>query len=329
MAGGRSLERVVRLVDHAKFQRRGLAQDLLDLGGVLQPRQLNGDPIDALARHLRLGHCELGAVQAVAQNDDVLLHGIVLPVLDFLRREHELERRRAIDRHIGQIEVAVVGEDGRLALAAAVVVAEQHAHAVRRIVHLNILIRNARASQRGAEILFPVVELLLHGAGHVDLIHEVDAAPQVEAELQRVQAEVAHPIGYARGLRERDGEVVLPGFRDDVARLQLVLLGGEAQCQTALIQEGSRRLDALRLEQSLDVGAVGRQHRGAVARQLQRAFLAEQIREAPGKSRSRARSQRAQSSSAGRKSCALDRPLGEKLRNLEFLQLDVHAVRDL
>src|ERR1700733_5538764 len=45
--------------------------------------------------------------------------------------------------------------------------------------------------------------------------------------------------------------------------------------------------------------------------------------------RARPRSRPAPSSSGDRKSCALDRPLGQELRYLMLLQLDVHTVRDL
>ena len=45
---------------------------------------------------MRFGHRKLRAVEAVAQNDDVLLHGVVLPVANLLRGQHQLQRRRAV-----------------------------------------------------------------------------------------------------------------------------------------------------------------------------------------------------------------------------------------
>jgi hypothetical protein len=124
-------------------------------------------------------------------------------------------------------QVAVVGEDGRLALGEAVGVAKQHPHPVRGIVHLHVLIGHARIAQRGAKILLVVVEQLLDRALHVDLIHEVDAAAQIQAQLQRAQAEIAHPFRNARGLRQRDGELIGTRLGDDVARLQLILLAAK------------------------------------------------------------------------------------------------------
>ena len=85
VAGARRLERIVGLVDHAEFERRGLAENLLHFGRVLQTGQLDRDLVDALARDLRLRHRELRAIQAVAQDHDVLLDRVILAFLDLLR----------------------------------------------------------------------------------------------------------------------------------------------------------------------------------------------------------------------------------------------------
>ena len=98
VSGRSGLERVAVLIDHAKLERRGLAEDFFDFGGILQTGQLDGDSIDALARHLGFRHREFGAVEAVAQNHDVLLHRVVLALLDLLRCQLQLEGRCAIDR---------------------------------------------------------------------------------------------------------------------------------------------------------------------------------------------------------------------------------------
>ena len=151
--------------------------------------------------------------------------------------------------------------------------------AIRRVVHLHVLIGNPGGAQRSAKVLLAMVELLLHRARDVDLVDEVDAAAKVEAELQRTQAQVAHPLRHARSLRQRNGELVGLRLGNHVARLQLVLLAAEAQRQAALIQECPARRDTLGLEQLLDARAIGRRDDRAVARQLQRTLLAEQIRQ--------------------------------------------------
>ncbi len=120
-----------------------------------------------------------------------------------------------------------------------------------------------------------MVEHLLHRALDVDLVDEVDAAAQVETELQRIESEVAHPLGDARGLRKRDRELVGPRLGDDIPRLQLILFAGEAQGQPALVEKGAARRDPLVLQQLFDGGAVCRRHDRPIAGELQRALFAE------------------------------------------------------
>jgi hypothetical protein len=163
------------------------------------------------------------------------------------------------------------------ALRLRVGVAEQHPHAVCRIIHLHVLIGDVPGAQRSAKVLLPVIEQLFHGTRDVHLVHEVHAAAQVETELQRAQAEPAHPVRNAGGLGECDRELAGTRFGDHVACLELVLLAGEAQRQTPLLQEHAGRLDALRPEQLLDAGAVGILNGGAIARQLQGILLAEHV----------------------------------------------------
>ncbi len=119
------------------------------------------------------------------------------------------------------------------ALLERVGVAKQHPHPVQRIVDQHVLIGHAGVAQRGAKVLLVVIEQLLDGALHVNLIHQVDAAPQVEAEFQRTESDVAHPFRNPRRLRQGDGEFVGTRFADDVACLQLILLAAEAQRQTS------------------------------------------------------------------------------------------------
>ena len=93
MSSGGSLGGIVRLVHHAKLERRGLAEDLLHFGGILQAGQLDRDSVHAFARHLRLGDGEFRAVQAVAQDHDVLLDGVILALLDLRIGELQFESR--------------------------------------------------------------------------------------------------------------------------------------------------------------------------------------------------------------------------------------------
>jgi hypothetical protein len=60
-----------RVVDHADFQGRGAAEDVLGLGRVLHARQLDDDAVGALLLDHRLGDAEF--VDPVVQGGDVLL----------------------------------------------------------------------------------------------------------------------------------------------------------------------------------------------------------------------------------------------------------------
>ena len=124
-----------------------------------------------------------------------------------------------------------------------------------------------------------MVELLLYRARDIDLVDEIDAAAQVQAQFQRTQAEIPHPLGHPRSLRQRNGELIGLRLGNHVARLQLVLFAVKAQRQAALFQECSARRDAFGLEQLLDARAIGRRDDRAIARELQRTLFAEQIRQ--------------------------------------------------
>ena len=96
LAGQRLLERAGVLVDHADFERRGAAEDVLGARGVLHAGQLHDDAVGALLLDDRLGDAEL--VDAVAQDRDVLLDRAVLDALLRLglqRRDRAAGRRRA------------------------------------------------------------------------------------------------------------------------------------------------------------------------------------------------------------------------------------------
>jgi hypothetical protein len=60
-----------RVVDHADFQGRGAAEDVLGLGRVLHAGQLHDDAVGALLLDDRFGDAEF--VDPVVQGGDVLL----------------------------------------------------------------------------------------------------------------------------------------------------------------------------------------------------------------------------------------------------------------
>ena len=80
----------------------------------------------------------------------------------------------------------------------------------------------------------------------VDLVDEVDAAAQIEAEAHRLQADAPHPARRARHARQSDQVVARSPFDDGVARRGLLLRVGEAHHQPVLLEVRGFRRDFLR-----------------------------------------------------------------------------------
>ena len=97
------LRHIVLRVDKTEFEGRYLAEQILDLGGVLHARQLHGDTIEALPLHDGLGDTEF--VDAVTQRGEVLRDRVVLTFLDLRRSQHELDDRPrgSLEARDGQI----------------------------------------------------------------------------------------------------------------------------------------------------------------------------------------------------------------------------------
>src|SRR5574343_1369326 len=88
VAGQRRFQRAGRVVDHADFQRRGAAEDVLGLGGVLHAGQLDDDAVGTLLLDHRLGDAEF--VEPVVQGRDVLLEGEFAEILQGDRKSTRL-----------------------------------------------------------------------------------------------------------------------------------------------------------------------------------------------------------------------------------------------
>ncbi len=104
----RRLERAGFVVDHADFERRGAAEDVLGARRVLHAGQLHDDAVGALLLDDRLGDAEL--VDAVAQDLDVLLDRAVLDALLRLGLQARDEPQVAAGAALGvaQREVGIV-----------------------------------------------------------------------------------------------------------------------------------------------------------------------------------------------------------------------------
>ena len=90
------------MIDQPKLDGGCCGEYLVEAIRIAHARQLNHNPIDALALHQRLGHAEF--VHAVTQGGDVLLDGEVLSCLD-LRFRHAHTQRLTVaaveDEHVG------------------------------------------------------------------------------------------------------------------------------------------------------------------------------------------------------------------------------------
>ena len=67
------------------FQRRGTTENILGLGGILNPGQLHHDAVFALLLNDRLGDTQL--IDAIMQGGDVLFHQITLDTLQLFRAQ--------------------------------------------------------------------------------------------------------------------------------------------------------------------------------------------------------------------------------------------------
>ncbi len=215
-----------------------------------------------------------GTVEAIAQDDDVLLNRVVLALLDFLRRQFQFQGRRAVHRRRrsnsncgcppGWPPCPWRNYRRRETARARGSAGNRRRRPDRPRAHCAARRGNPAHGDPAAASRRPARRLGTPGRRR---------RARSRPSLTRAQAQIAHPLGDARGLRQGDGELIGARFADHIARLQLVLRAAESQRQTALLQERAGGRHALVLEDLLDRGAVGVRHRGAVARQLQRAFL--------------------------------------------------------
>jgi hypothetical protein len=124
LARQRHLLRGRVVVDHANFQRRGAADNVLGTGRVLHARQLHDDPVGALLLDDRLGDAEL--IDPVAQDRDVLLDRAFLDALLRLGLQagDQLEVAAAVD--VVELQVGKRGGNLVVGLVALPAVAEAH-----------------------------------------------------------------------------------------------------------------------------------------------------------------------------------------------------------
>src|SRR6266542_708731 len=189
-APARGRLRVHRVVDQLELEERGLADEGLRPLGVLDARELDQDAVVSLLHDGGLGHPEL--VHAVADRLQPLPHGEAAERRDLFRPERQ---HHAAGRLIGllHLEAALVAEHalrvipglrrGQLHDELGAAPALDAAHA------------DALLLQVGAHGVALALHLGLERLVHVHAEHEVDAALQVQPEVDRLLRRIEAPGG--------------------------------------------------------------------------------------------------------------------------------------
>ncbi|CAJ9898899.1 Uncharacterised protein [Burkholderia pseudomallei] len=239
----------VQRIGEARLERRGAADDVLRLRGVLHARQLDDDPVVALLLEDRLGHAEF--VDAVVQRRQVLLERRFLDGLLDGRRERADDLIAAAARLRRPLEFGDGRGEQLARLLGGVLVGEVRDD--RLIDAGDAAVANALVAQLRAGVGRVGIELLRECARHVDLQQEVDAAAQIEAEIHRQRVQRGQPA------RRRALQVQ----RDDV--LRIVRIGVQRLLQHVL--HAQLRVGVLQAHADGRVGA-GIVERDVVGRDL-------------------------------------------------------------
>ena len=171
-------------LDHAHFEGRGTAEDVLGLGGVLHARQLHDHAVGALLLDNRLGNTEF--INAVAQRGDVLLQR------EFLGLALGLNAQRTVDAEFAaffaglQLQVGHVLGNARQCFFAQRGFAKAHGDRLAFACESGIL--QALLAQHAADVVGVGVEFFRQRRLHIDLHQEMHAAAQIETEVHRQRA---------------------------------------------------------------------------------------------------------------------------------------------
>ena len=178
---GRTRADLMLVIDHAHFQRRGAPENILGARRVLHAGQLHHHAIHALLLDHRLGHAQL--VHAIAQGQQVLLHGRILNAPFGFRFERRLQHKLAASLFGVQRVVVETLLDFRFALAARLGIAELHQQHIAFAADAGI--SNLLIAQRAADIAGRRFQRLAQRGVHVNLQQEMHTAAQIQAEIHR------------------------------------------------------------------------------------------------------------------------------------------------
>ena len=219
------LHRTVLRIHQPELQRRDLAEQILHLGRILHARQLHVDAVQALSLHDRLGHAQF--VDAIRERGAVLLQRVVLARLDLRRGQHHVDCRAGRRRCAGECQIGL-STFRSAALTAAV--SAPAGSVTRRPFGIapaaGVERRDVGEGQLGLgqgapEALLVALEQLADRAVDVDLVEQIQAAAQVQAQRHGLQSELAHPGRGPRGIGQRRAVDVGQRRIDRVSRLEL------------------------------------------------------------------------------------------------------------
>ncbi len=217
------LERTLRVhlvVHQLELEQRSLADEGLGPLRVLHARQLHQDAVLALLLDRGLGHPEL--VDAVPDRLEPLPHREIADLgrLARLQRHHDPAGRlvRLLALEVAQ-DLADGGERRVPALGRA-----DLDHELGGAASLDLGDRDALLVELGPDAVARPFHLRLHRLGHVDAQHQVDAALQIEPEVDGLARRVEEPDRH--GHHGRDEADADPEVATHLAGRLLVAPGG-------------------------------------------------------------------------------------------------------
>ena len=198
-----------RAVDHAEFHLGGLAQDVLELGRILQARHLHQDAVGALPLDQRLHSAEF--VDATLDDLDRLFDGLADAVGDGGLRNSQPDQPAA---GVADFERALAAGADQSAQRL-----RQLAQLAERVLQVGILDADLNAvgprrkpgvsdlgvAQRAAHIIADLIELLFLDVVGINLEQQIRAALQVEAEHQASLRPCRPGLDFGFGEEVRDG----------------------------------------------------------------------------------------------------------------------------
>jgi hypothetical protein len=190
LTGLRCFEGARGFFDHADFQRRRAAENVLGLGRVLHARQLDDDAVGTLLSDHRFGYTEFV--------DPVVQRRHVLPDCELLDSLHRLGLERADQPQVfafalvGQQQVGLVVLDKVPRLAARFGVTEANEHPL--ALAADAAVADRLVAQQTAQVSADRVQPFGQSALHVHLEEEMHPAAQIEAEIHRQGAQAGQPL---------------------------------------------------------------------------------------------------------------------------------------